>query len=149
MAVDTADKRASFFSHGGRYWMGKAYVPNGSIDAPHRLFSLTFYSGNALSGVVYTFDSGIRLYTEANWHKDFAVVFESTIRATVGTARSRLFDITAAAAVANSEVTTTSGSMVRLRSAALTLVDGNEYRLQTGKIAGDSGFILNGHTIWI
>jgi len=52
MAFDTAEKRASMFSHGCRFHMGKAYVPNGSIDEGHRFQSLTFYSGNSLVPLV-------------------------------------------------------------------------------------------------
>ncbi len=48
MAFDTAEKRASMFSHGCRFHMGKAYVPNDLIDEGHRFQSLTFYSGNSL-----------------------------------------------------------------------------------------------------
>jgi len=46
MAFDSAEKRQSLFSHGGRFWMGKAIVPTGSVDLAHRLHGVTFYSGN-------------------------------------------------------------------------------------------------------
>jgi hypothetical protein len=54
MAVDTAEKRQSFFSHGGRFWMGKAYVPNATIDFEDRMIGVTFYPGNAVSGIALT-----------------------------------------------------------------------------------------------
>lgn len=113
---------------------------------PGRHHIITAPSG--VPAITYTFRSGIRLFTAANWSPDRAIVFEASIRATAGTARARLFDVTAAAAVANSEVTTTSSSMTRLRSAAITLVDGNEYRMQTGKAVGSTGFYLAGHNLW-
>ncbi len=46
MAFDTPQKRQSMFSHGGRFWKGKAVVPTGSVDLAHRLHGITFYSGN-------------------------------------------------------------------------------------------------------
>lgn len=141
MAVDTRDKRQSFFSHGGRYWMGKAYDPNGALDAAHRLFSLTFYSGNILSGIVYVAIGGLFLFTDANWNDDLEFFLETSVRATTGTANVRLFDVTADIPVASSNVSTASTILTRLRSSALTLTDGNVYQIQAGVLSGDSGAI--------
>ena len=57
MAIDSAAKRQSFFCHGGRYWKGKAIVPDGSIDAPDRLHHLTVYSGNAFAALATSPDT--------------------------------------------------------------------------------------------
>jgi len=62
-----------------------------------------------------------------------AFYMEAVLKSDTGTAAARLFNITDAAAVALSEVTTVSTSFVRLRSAALTLPAGpREYRIEPG-----------------
>lgn len=79
------------------------------------------------------------LYTAANWAAR-SWYFEATFRSLAGgaTSRAKLYDITAAADVANSEVTSTSATISRQRSAALTLVDGHEYEARFGSGGGFS-----------
>lgn len=45
MPVDTQRKRASTICHGGRFWKGKAVVPDGSLDSGDRAHTATVYSG--------------------------------------------------------------------------------------------------------
>ena len=71
------------------------------------------------------------LYTAANWGS-VAWYFEVYMKATSGTALARLVDANGLA-LASSEVSTTNlQTYVRLRSAALTLVDGSTYQPQFG-----------------
>ncbi len=78
------------------------------------------------------------LYTSANFGAGVNHYLEVHVRANTGTAFARLYDVTAAAVVSGSTVSTTSSSIARLRSSALTLVDGNEYVVQFGKAPADS-----------
>lgn len=68
MAFDTTEKRQSMFSHGGRFWMGKAYDPNGLIDEGHRFQGITFYSGNSLIPLVPVVDTGGSAYFAMSYH---------------------------------------------------------------------------------
>jgi len=117
-------------SHGGRFWKGKAIVPDGSISFGDRAHIATVYSGNALVAIVWTTIAGPWLYTAANW-SGVEFRFEVFIRRVNATARARLID-DLSAVVAGSELTTDSTSMVRLRSGVLALTDGREYRVQVG-----------------
>ncbi len=72
------------------------------------------------------------LFTTANWSDGRSLRLESTFRATSNEVRVRLYDETAVAAVLSSELTTSSTTLARSRTAELTLVDGNEYRVQVG-----------------
>jgi hypothetical protein len=74
------------------------------------------------------------LYTAANWGCPRTWYFETTMYAPVGTARAKLYDLTAAADVANSEITTGSVTKTRVRSAAITLVDGHAYEARFGAL---------------
>ena len=65
--------------------------------------------------------------------------FEVYLRATTGTARARLHNDTDDVSVAGSEVVTTSPTYVRLRSGALTLLDGRVYSAQLGAEGSDTG----------
>lgn len=78
------------------------------------------------------------LFTAANWATN-AWVGEAMVRATTGTAYLRIYDEDGAAAIAGSQVSTASGTFVRLRTPSVTLTDGNEHRLQFGSEAGDAG----------
>ena len=78
------------------------------------------------------------LFTAANYGAGVSHYFEAQIRATSGTALVRLYDETSAGAVSGSTLSTTSATIVRLRSGALTLTDGNEYVAQFGKAPADS-----------
>lgn len=64
------------------------------------------------------------------------IFFEAYLRAVSGLARARLFNKTDNAVVPGSEVSTTSGLRTRVRSGALTLVDGKEYVTQIGAETG-------------
>lgn len=86
------------------------------------------------------------LYTAANWGAQ-SFYLEVYMRSTSAKALARLYDVTADAAVANSTVTNDSGASgslayTRSRSAALTLVNGNEYRVQFGVQDGGAGAVL-------
>ena len=72
------------------------------------------------------------LYTSANWGT-VSIYLEVWMRASIGTARARLHDDTLGQSVAGSELTTTSATYVRLRSSALTLVNGRTYSVQFGR----------------
>jgi hypothetical protein len=89
---------------------------------------------------------GSFLYTAANWG---AVSFflEVFIRSTSAKATAALYDVTAGAQVAGSTVTKDaasdpSGNYTRLRSGAVALVDGHEYRVQFGSQDGGAGGAL-------
>ena len=79
------------------------------------------------------------LYVAAEYGAAVSHFFQVFLRATVGTVYARLFDVTADAEVASSEVSTTSATHVRLRTGSLTLVDGNEYVPQFGLEGSDAG----------
>jgi hypothetical protein len=88
------------------------------------------------------------LYTAANW-SNVTFVFEVYMRATVGTVNARAFNETDGTPLAGSDVSTASGSLVRLRSGAVTLIDGKEYRSQFALSAGASGETLSAELIAI
>lgn len=122
----------------GRPWM-RATFPTGTIDAEERASAGNTYGGNAFAiGVVWTDGDVIKLFTASKWSAT-SFYFEVTMKAIVGTYRARLYDVTASAAVVGSEVTTTETSPTRVRSGAISLVDGNEHRAQFGSVPGDSG----------
>lgn len=79
------------------------------------------------------------LYTAANWAAR-SWYFEATFRSLAGGAisRAKLYDLTAAADVADSALMSTSATISRQRSAALTLVDGHEYEARFGSGGGFS-----------
>jgi hypothetical protein len=88
------------------------------------------------------------LFTAANW----GVVtwyLQTYLRAGVGTVKAKLFDITAAADVAGSIITTSSVVLVRLRSGPLTLTDGHEYMIKFCRTGGSSGSFIDGRLIAI
>ena len=64
------------------------------------------------------------------------------MRATAGTVEAELYNITDALVVANSTISSTSATYVRLRSGAITLVTGKEYRLQLLRSGSSGGAIL-------
>lgn len=86
------------------------------------------------------------LYTAARWGAQ-SWYLEAYLRATSAKALARLYDVTAAAAVAGSVVTQDNAqdglaALTRLRSGALTLTDGHEYRVQFGVQNGGAGAYL-------
>ena len=86
------------------------------------------------------------LFTSANWGS-VSIYLEVYIRATAGTVLGRLYDDSAGSAVSGSEVSTPSWSFTRLRSSALTLIDGNTYRLQFGRAISAAGEFLGGKLV--
>lgn len=73
---------------------------------------------------------------------------EVCMRQTTGTVYARLYDVTAAAAVSGSQVSTASGTFVLVESDELDLVDGHEYRAQFGKVSGDAGELYSARLIF-
>ena len=90
-------------------------------------------------GTSFTAQGKVFLYTSANWTSGAAFHYEAYYRATAGTAETRLYDVDAGAAVTSGGLSTTSTSFARERTAALTLVDGNQYTAQFGGAAGGAG----------
>jgi hypothetical protein len=75
-------------------------------------------------------------YDSSRFDGTVNIYFEVTMMTSAGTGYARLYNNTDGAAVANSEITTTSTSMVRVRSSALTLTSGKEYTMQ---LKGETG----------
>ena len=86
------------------------------------------------------------LFTAANWGTQ-SFYLEVFMRATEGTVEAELYNVTDGVTVAGSNVSTSSATLVRLRSGALTLVNGKEYRLQLLRLGSDGGSILGGQII--
>jgi len=59
--------------------------------------------------------------------------------AVVGVFYARVYDVTAAAAVAGSQISTASAIKEIVTSSAITMTDGHVYEIQFGVAAGDSG----------
>lgn len=141
MAIDTELKRRSSLGNVGFQRILPGPPDGGDLGTPGERASMYGYSGLVTAGATFTSYAGPFIYTAAEWASP---VFKHKVymRATTGQAEARLFDETAAAAVAGSTLTTASNSFVYLESGALTLVDGNTYRVQTGKAGGDVGEVL-------
>lgn len=107
----------------------------------------SFVAKTPPAAVVFVLFGDVFLFTAANYVAALDFHFEAWHRATSGTSHARLFDITLSSPVGGSTVTTTSGTLIRQRSGALTLTDGSEYRLQLGSQAGDAGAALGGKVI--
>ena len=97
--------------------------------------------------LLFTTYGGIFLWTSANWGS-VNIYLETYIRATTGTVYARLID-SDNNVVTNSEVSTALTTFQRLRSNALTLVNGKTYRNQFGKAGGDAGEFLEAKLIAI
>lgn len=97
-------------------------------------------------GDVWTTRGGPFLYVHANW-SNVEFFYEAYFRATSGTVRARLYNLTDSVAVVGSEVSTASATHVRLRSGALVLVDGKEYVAQFGTTAGSAGRFIRASVI--
>ncbi len=100
---------------------------------PGRLYG-SFAGKVEVVGIVYVTVKVIRLLEDG-----LDRVFEVDMLQTTGTAHARLWDKTGAAVVTSSELSTTSGTIVRLRTGTLTLIDGREYQAQFGTTAADAG----------
>lgn len=89
--------------------------------------------------IIWLESGQIWLYTAANWAAR-SWYFEATFRSLAGGAisRAKLYDLTAAADVADSELMSTSATISRQRSVALTLVNGHEYEARFGSGGGIS-----------
>lgn len=144
MAIDTANKRASAI---GLPTFRLAPIPDGTIDAADRLQIAGLYRGIAAAvGIVWTaagMPYRLLLFTAANWTEN-AFVAEAMVRATSGTAYLRIYNEDGAAVIAGSQVSTASGTFVRLRTPSVVLDDGDEHRLQFGSAAGDAGEAYGG-----
>ena len=99
------------------------------------------------AATTFTLIGKIFLFTASEWAAAVMFHVEATYRATTGTVRIRLFDLTAGAEVASSEVSTSSSTLARARSSAMTLVDGHEYRLQVGVDTGAAGAIVGASVV--
>jgi hypothetical protein len=81
-------------------------------------------------------------YVSTEWGVRNAFYLDVMLKAVTGTMYARLWDKTAAAAVTGSQISTTESDWTRVRSSALALTSGNEYRVQTGLLASDQGMAL-------
>lgn len=94
------------------------------------------------------------LYTAANWGAP-QWYLEVSVRSTSAKALARLYNVTAGAEVSGSVVTVDAGAAgvllvpTRVRSSALTLVNGNEYRVQYGVQDGGAGAAVSAKLIAI
>ncbi len=110
-----------------------ALSPLGTPGVPY-----TFTAKAVAVVVVWTFKGVAELFTAANWGTG-STYFQVHMKAIIGTYRARLYNVTDSSAVVGSEVNTVATSYTRVRSGAITLTDGKEYRGQVGSVAGDSG----------
>ena len=144
MAIDTAEKRFSLhaYSGGDSALCLRLDFPTSGVNAADRSHFLGRYRGIAMAGAAsWATISGPWLYTAAN-HTSIVDVFnEMDLIATSGTVRGRLFDITAGAPVTGSEISHTSATEARVRSADVfaNLITAHEYVHQVSKDAGSSG----------
>lgn len=106
------------------------------------------YTERDIVAITWTTYGGPFLYTAANWSTSTQFFFEAYFRAAAGTCRARLVN-QSGTPVSGSEVTTSSAAHVRLRSGAVTLVDGSEYFAQFGEETGATGFFLLARVIGI
>jgi len=137
MAIDTRDRRASCLGFGYRQWVGP--TPDGAIATVDRQHVSGYYRGiSAAVGIVWT-DRGREINHVVANHPSAAHYLEAYFRATAGTAYARLYDLDAVAAVAASTISTAAGGHTRVRSAAITLIDGHDYIGQSGTSAADAG----------
>ncbi len=94
--------------------------------------------GEAAEILFTQFGNVLRLIDPADYPTGAEFFLEVSLAATGGTARARLFNVTTAAAVTSSELTTTDADATRLRSPALTLASGaNTYRVEYGTEVGE------------
>ena len=130
----------------GRPWM-RAHFP-GTINAAWRLAAGNVYAGNALATIkTWTSVGKLFLFTAAQWASAIDMRMEATFRATTGEVGVRLFNETDSVAVTNSEMVTSSSTLARARSSAITLVDGKEYRIQVGVNTGAAGGLVGGSIV--
>ena len=137
MAIDTVDKRASA---GNLRGLELFPVADGTISQDDRLHVAGFYRGISVTGAITYLSMGkIFLFTSANWTPTPTWYFEVTMKASSGTAKARLFNLTDSVEVTDSVVNTANATHTRVRSSAITLADGKEYEAQFGTGSADSG----------
>lgn len=133
MAIDSADKRFSILGLCG-YTVRP--VPDGTIGTADRLQWLGLYRGIAAAVpdvILYTGKGEIFLFVSANHGSLLNFFLEVSMKKIFDTAYARLKDITAADTVSGSEISTSSTSLTRVRTASsITLVDGREYQMEYG-----------------
>lgn len=144
MSADTAAKRYSAMNISCP-WRGLNVVPNVTIPVGERQAIMFFYSG--ITAIILTFYGSPFLFTAANWKTSIPVYLEVYMRATAGTVYAELYDLTAAAIVAGTTLSTASATLTRIRASSVTLTDGHEYRIQISKSGSDAGEILSGKLI--
>jgi hypothetical protein len=115
--------------------------------AAHASPNAPFVLWRSLVGAAFSYAAAN--YNSVTWY------LEVYVRSTSAKSFARLWDVTAAAAVANSTVTIDAGAIgvllvpTRVRSSALTLVDGHEYRVQYGVEDIGSGAAVSARLIVI
>jgi hypothetical protein len=138
VAIDTRDKRASVVCIA----CGSSYpTADGSLNQGDRQHVLREYRGilAAAGGLTWTTDEGtIQLFTSANY-ANVTFVFEATMKANAGTVYARAYNITDGAALASSQVSTTSATKVRVRSGTVTPTDAKQYRAEFARDSGAAG----------
>jgi len=88
-------------------------------------------------------------YTAVNWGEKVEFYLEVYLKATSNTARARLINVTDGSIVVDSGLSTGSVSYKRLRSSALSLVDGKSYLVQFGTEDEASGAFKNAKIVVI
>lgn len=145
MAIDTNEKLLSMLNFGDGTTLHVLWEADAAVNADDWQHLLDLYSGIAASGVIYRFTTGIFKYVAANYSPLGSLYFEVVHRAKTGTVYARLaaweapYDPLTLVAVSGSELSTTSVTDVRQRTAPITLEDGKEYRAQFGKAGSDAG----------
>lgn len=114
-----------------------AVEPTGPSGRTEQIFTLT--------------PPGRFLYTAANWGA-VSWFLEVVMRATSSIALAQLYDVTSGAPVASSVISQDNRNSpqtapVRVRSGALTLVDGHEYMVQFGNQDGGAGTYVEAQLI--
>lgn len=97
-----------------------------------------------------------RIFSDHSKYRNFfiddpvaKIYFECVMKQTTGKTRARLFDITAGARVADSDVETTSSSFVRVRSAPIVIVKDHEYQRRMGTNPTDAGEVLGSQILGV
>lgn len=98
----------------------------------------SFAGKAAAAGIAWTSFGGLYKHRDAVFW-GHSPKFQVCMRQTTGTAYARLYDTSGSGAVSGSQISTTSGTFELVESGDLTLVDGHEYRVQFGAVAGDGG----------
>lgn len=154
---DTGASAASITINSGQYteeeWciaLDSSAASDGSVYQLRITNNGTLYDNYLQIPAISTptwFSYGSRfLYTASNWGT-VTFYLEVYMRALTGKAFARLYNETDSVPIFNSVVATKSSTHVRLRSSAITLTDGKVYRVQFGRISGDSGSFISGRII--